>query len=87
MHYDRNTEPSCIHRLHCWPGHPRIVQASPHPARCFLVHRSLIGHNTNLWASLDHGLLPLKGVVGIMKPDAPPNLWFGEWLEDSSAGC
>lgn len=38
----------------------------------------MIGHNTNLWASLHHATLPLAGVVGVLKPGAKPNTWFGE---------
>lgn len=38
--------------------------------------RSMIGHNTNVWASKDTSLLKLKGTVGIIKLDADPKEYF-----------
>jgi len=38
--------------------------------------RSMIGHNTNIWASKNPSLQNLKGMVGIIKPGAPSAQFF-----------
>jgi hypothetical protein len=43
--------------------------------------RSVIGHNTNIWAAKgESGLLKLKGVVGMMDPNDPVEKYTGEGL-------
>uniref|UniRef100_A0A7S0RQU5 Methyltransferase FkbM domain-containing protein n=1 Tax=Chlamydomonas leiostraca TaxID=1034604 RepID=A0A7S0RQU5_9CHLO len=58
--------------------------ANPHSLR------SLIGHNTNLWASRNPKLQRLKGVVGLLPVDVPHTQWFlnpGTELGQGSRPC
>ena len=55
-----------------WPCNTFPEDVSPRSLR------SAIGHNTNVWASRNQGLLKVQGTVGFMALDDPTEKWTSE---------